>query len=759
MCSVIPSEVMPYPMKTLRFFGRSGLYAALAIISPAWAAEIPPDIGARAKPVLTVDGLRFKDANANGKLDVYEDWRRPVAERVTDLLAQMTLEEKAGMMLIDTLNAGPEGKMPENAAGLVREQHMTRFIFRNVITSTPAAPLGGAGRARPGGGPPAAGGGGRGAAGGRGGRGGGEGGGFAGGSATPQQAAEFTNAVQELSEASRLGIPAVFKSNARNHFERQARAGINEASGSMSTWPKEAGLAATQDMEVIRQFARAMGAEWRAIGLRGAYAYMADLATEPRWFRVHETFTEDADLAAEIMKTLVQELQGGPVNRKTNVALTMKHFPGGGPQELGLDPHYTFGKNQVYPARRFDAHLKPFKAAIDAGVASIMPYYGVPIGLSYDGVTYDPIGMAFSSQIVTDLLRSKLGFRGYVNSDTGIINSRAWGFESKSEPERVAAAINAGTDVLSGFRTKDTIVQLVQKGLVSQARVDDAVSRLLHEQFALGLFENPYVDAAVAAKVVGRADFRAQALEAQRKSIVLLQNRGVLPLRRPAADAALKVYTLGFDPAVVKGSDYGGYAVTAGAADAAARAPVPPGTDYALVRVEVSNPREATGAYRSDDDATGKQINALTGKPWGAEDASGLDNGIRFGGSLPWEAGMLSFSAMAKAKSWRVEPSLETIQAVMKEIGDPKKVVLCIYFRQPYVLDEESGIKEAGGLVATFGVSDEALMDVLTGRAKPRGKLPFALARNLAAIEANDPDAAGYPEKDTLFPFGFGLSY
>lgn len=183
------------------------------------------------------------------------------------------------------------------------------------------------------------------------------------------------------------------------------------------------------------------------------------------------------------------------------------------------------------------------------------------------------------------------------------------------------------------------------------------------------------------------------------------------------------------------------------------------GTDDAFLRIEVSSPREVTGAYRSDDDATGKQINALTGKPRGAEDRGGLDNGIRFGGALPWEGGMLSFSTRAKAKSWRVEPSLDTIEAVMKEIGDPQKAVLCICFRQPYALDDASGVNNAGGLVATFGVSDEALMDVLTGRAKPQGKLPFALARSLAAIEANDPDAPGYPAKDTLYPFGFGLGY
>ena len=130
-----------------------------------------------------------------------------------------------------------------------------------------------------------------------------------------------------------------------------------------------------------------------------------------------------------------------------------------------------------------------------------------------------------------------------------------------------------------------------------------------------------------------------------------------------------------------------------------------------------------------------------------------------FGGSLPWENDFLAFSQMAVSQSWSVSPSLADIQAAMEEIGDPKKAVLCIYFRQPYVLDEASGLRSAGAILAAFGVSDAALMDVLTGRSNPRGKLPFALAKNAEAIVSQAPDAPGYAEADTLFPFGFGLSY
>jgi beta-glucosidase len=703
--------------------------------TPASAPPAQPAIGARAKTVLTVDGLRFKDANGNGQLDAYEDWRRPADDRARDLVSRMTLEEKAGLMLIDTLNPAFGGALAEPAEQYLRAQEMRRFIFRSVVTATPVEA---------------------------------QGRGLAGSQVTPGQAAAWTNKVQELAEASRLGIPVIFKSNARNHYERSARFGINTEAGSFSEWPKEAGLAATRDLALIAQFGRVMGQEWQAIGLRGMYGYMADLATEPRWYRVHECFTEDSDLATDIITTLVRALQGGPVSPRTAVALTIKHFPGGGPQELGLDPHFTFGKNQVYPAGQFARHLKPFVAAIDAGVSAVMPYYGVPIHLSYQGLALDPVGMAFSPQVVTDLLRGRLGFKGYVNSDTGIVTDRAWGLEQKSVPERVAAAINSGTDVLSGFHDRQTIIQVVRSGLVAGSRVDEAARRLLREQFLLGLFEDPYVDATKADGIVGNDRFRALAMEAQRASIVLLQNAAggaarVLPLPRPAAARPVRLYTMGLNAQVVARQEFGGYTVVSGDYDAGKgeRRPAASGADFAVLRVEVTNPRAATSAYRSNDPATGANpayLNPVTGKTWGADDAGGLDNGLMFGGALPWEAGNLSFTAMAASRSWNVSPSLADIQAVMTEVG-AARTVLCIYFRQPYVLDEESGLTRAGAILAGFGVSDAALMDVVSGAFAPRGKLPFALARTLQAVRDNAPDAPGYPAADTLFPFGHGLTY
>jgi beta-glucosidase len=729
----------------------------------------PPELEARAKDVITVKGRQFKDLNANGTLDPYEDWRLSVDERVEDLVGQMSLEEKAGLMLIDTLNAecvdGDRASVSATGEDYINNQHMHRLIFRNVVTDKPVCGQPGAGFS-------------------------------ASTSVTPAEAATFMNRVQELSEGTRLGIPVLYKSNARNHIDAQARAGINEAAGAFSAFPKEAGIAAAAlgeqaketgeatdgDMSVVEDFAGVMADEWESIGLRGMYGYMADLSTEPRWYRNHETFTEDADLGANIMGELVETLQGpvgedgNSLSPDTSVALTMKHFPGGGPQELGLDPHYAFGKTQVYPGNAFGYHLKPFEAAIEAGVSSIMPYYGVPMDVTYEGVDYDEVGMAFSDQIVNGLLRDQMGFAGYVNSDTGIINDRAWGLEEKSVPERVAAAINSGTDTLSGFHDVATITDLVADGLVTEERVDLAAERLLAPMFEMGLFENPYVDPEVATATVGSDENRSVALDLQRKSTVLLQNQevdgdAVLPLEGDET-----VYVLGnVDADQVEAAGYD--VIDGNVADGETR-PSAADADVALISMTAKN--VGTADYKSDDPATGANPEHISPIVWdgargldgqstyGAADAcvaygatACTDNGLRFGGSFPWESSILDLTGMEEeAASWEVTPSLETIQAVMDEVG-AENVVLDIYFRQPYVLDEASGLRDAGAILANFGNSTTALMDIVSGEFAPQGRMPFALPASRAAVEQQNSDTPGYDETDdgALYEYGFGLTY
>lgn len=655
--------------------------------------QFQPKIEAQVVDIINQNQFEFKDLNKNKRLDVYEDWRQPLANRISDLVGQMTLEEKVGMLLINSLNAEEYGRVSLTAVEFIEVEKMTRFIFRNSVVQNPV-------------------------------RTGALSDGFRGVQITPYEAAQFMNSVQEIAENTRLGIPLMFKSNARNHMDYDARAGINVESGVFSSWPKESGLAATRDLELIADFANIMAQEWTSIGLRGMYGYMADLSTEPRWYRIHETFTEDSKLASDIISVLIKNLQGESLNSKS-VALTIKHFPGGGPQEGGGDPHYAFGKNQAYPANNFDYHLAPFKAAIDAGASSIMAYYGIPVGQPYLPNT---VGMAFSKGILTDLLRDKLGFKGYINSDTGIIGDRAWGLEDKSVDEQILLAIEAGTDILSGFNNNKQLLDLVKSGKLTEERVDLSVKRLLKEQFELGLFENPYVDANRAAYLIGNPSFQKKADLAQRKSIVLLQNKSVLPIS-VAENDSIKVFTMGVNTDLFKNPTWKGIKAVSGDYNRSNGEKLPSideDVDFALIRVHISN------------------------------DPNGRER--MFGGAMAEELNFLALSDMAKSKSWKITPSLEDIQSIMQKVG-AEKTILSIDFRQPYVLDEASEVLNAGVILATFGVSDAAIMDILTGKFKPVGKLPFALANKPEAIITQDSDTPGYPEKDTLFPFGFGLNY
>ncbi|AOV95499.1 beta-glucosidase [Edwardsiella hoshinae] len=659
------------------------LCGLLALFSPALRGEaiIQPSVVSKVHPLLSVQGYTFRDANGNGRLDPYEDWRLSAEQRSADLVSRMDWREKAGMMMIDTFRLVGKGEIPSDQADLISQQHMTRFIFRNPVVAKPQAGSN---------------------------------------QLTPREVADALNRAQMLAEQTSHGIPLLFKSNARNHIDPQAREGINVTSGAFSSWPKEAGLAATRDMALIREFAEIMAQEWRAVGIRGMYGYMLDLATEPRWYRVHETFTEDADLMSDIARQLILGLQGPALGRQS-IALTMKHFPGGGPQEKGGDPHYAYGKNQNYAGQNFDYHLKPFITAIALGVSAIMPYYGIPVG---QAVTPNDVGMAFSPGIVTGLLRETLGFQGYVNSDTGIIGDRAWGIEHLAERDQIAIAVNAGTDVLSGYHRNDSIYDAIASGKISRQRVDLAVTRLLKVQFALGLFENAYVDPAQAAQILGNPVFQARANLAQRKSIVLLKNgNGEAPILPLSSAQTPTLYVVGMDKAIVE--EYGFNAIQGERRAGQSLSAIPSQVKRAVIRVVVSNP------YVEER---------------------------RFGGAAEDELNNLSFSGMAASRSWHISPSLADIQAIMRQVG-AQNTILAINYRQPFVLDKASKLEQAGAILATFGVSDRALLDVLSGRVNPQGRLPFALPNKAQAVVTQLSDMPGYRALDTWRPYGFGLRY
>ncbi|KAG7416368.1 putative beta-glucosidase C [Fusarium oxysporum f. sp. rapae] len=312
-----------------------------------------------------------------------------------------------------------------------------------------------------------------------------------------------------------------------------------------SRWTEPLGLAALRSPELVRQFAEIAREEYVAVGIRQALHPQVDLATEPRWGRITGTMGEDANLTSALMVEYIKGLQGDKIGPNSVIATT-KHFPGGGPMEDGEDSHFPWGKNQTYPGDNRDYHLIPFKAAIAAGTRQMMPYYSRPINTSWEEVAF-----GFNKGVVNDLLKKELGFDGIVVTDWGIVTTRFWGLEDQTELERARRVLEAGCDIFGGETKPELIIELVNKGLISEARIDESVRKLMKEKFELGLFDNPFVDVDKAERIAGNDYFSRLGNETQRRAFTLLTNKDdVLPLPLSALNA--KFYIEGIEPEVME---------------------------------------------------------------------------------------------------------------------------------------------------------------------------------------------------------------
>jgi len=428
----------------------------------------------------------------------------PTEERVELLLAEMTLEEKAGLFFQTMIVMGEGGELSEGDANFgipsnreyVVGRHMNHF---NLLGVAPKA----------------------------------------------SDIAAWHNRLQELAASTRLGIPVSISTDPRHSFSDNP--GATMFAGPFSQWPEPLGLAATRDAELVQRFGDIARQEYTAVGIRVALHPQVDLATESRWARQLQTFGEDAALAGRLGAAYVRGFQGASFG-PGSVSTMTKHFPGGGPQKDGEDPHFDYGREQVYPGDNFEHHLTPFEDIFAAGGRQIMPYYGMPVGTQYEEV-----GFGFNKGVLTGLLRERFGFDGIVCTDWGLVtdqpimgadfSARAWGVEHLTPAERMVKILDAGADQFGGESETGLLIDLVRSGEVSEERLDVSARRLLREKFELGLFEDPYVDVSAADAIVGSAEFRAAGEQAQRASIAVLSNDGVLPLRR-----GLKLYVEGISP-------------------------------------------------------------------------------------------------------------------------------------------------------------------------------------------------------------------
>ncbi|KAF7555669.1 hypothetical protein G7Z17_g1961 [Cylindrodendrum hubeiense] len=439
----------------------------------------------------------------------YRNASLPIEERISDLLARMTLEEKAGLLFHSMIRPGAGGELsgpvPEmeilDTKVLLGEKMMSHFNLIGPVND-------------------------------------------------PKMVANWHNKLQQyILDHTRLGIPITLSTDPRNHFD--SNVGTSFRAGVMSLWPETLGFGALRDPALVRQFADCVRQEYVALGLRVSLHPQADLATEYRWARINTTFGEDGNLAADLVMAYVEGFQGPEFSRTGergfhSVATMTKHFPGAGPEMDGEDSHFTYGKEQVYPGDNFDYHLEPFRKAIAAGTRQIMPSYAMPIRTKHQEIAF-----AFNKGIITDILRKELGFDGIVCTDWGLITdvvlmgqdmpARAWGAERFSELERVVAILDAGCDQFGGESRPELVLQAVHKGLVTEDRIDESVHRILREKFVLGLFdEQRFVDVDRAAAVVGNPEFMKLGQEAQSRAFTILTNfNNTLPLSPPEPAAGV----------------------------------------------------------------------------------------------------------------------------------------------------------------------------------------------------------------------------
>ena len=509
------------------------------------------------------------------------------------------------------------------------------------------------------------------------------------GNPSPAELANKINHFQEIASRSRLGVPITISSDPIHEVPKGGGVASFSVDG-FSKWPSQLGFAATNDSLIIENFAHIVKEEYLAVGIRTALHPMSDLATDPRWARNFGTFGSNALLSSDMTIAYMNGFQGNTISSES-VLTMVKHFPGGGPQQKGLDPHLYSGRNQTYPGDNFDYHLIPFKDAINNNLKVIMPYYGIPIGQ-----TNEDVAMAYNEYILTDLLREELGFSGVICSDWGFITGRHWGVDELSIADRYEKSINAGIDQYGGETETSYLIKLIKENIISEGRINESVKRILINKFELGLFDKPYVDENKINDRVNTKKNIEAGLEAQRKSIVLLENNGALPLKK-----GMKIFVDGLDNNIAK--DFG---------------------------VLVKDP--------SDADVIIMYIHTV----FNGNQESGLNRVFDNFLSTLFPNGDLNFNS--------------EIHTRVENYSKDKELIVVVDLNRPAILEDIK--KLSSSLIGTFGVSDRIMFEGIFGEFSPTGKLPFEIPSSMESV-LNQKEDVPDDSLNPTYEMGYGISY
>lgn len=702
------------------------------------------------------DGFVFKDFLGTGRLAPYADWRLPARERAKDLAARLSVEDIAGLMLYSSHQNLPSrspgqgtygGKSYEESGAepweLTDQQKsfVTKDRVRHVLLT---------------------------------------------GLESVETAVRWNNAIQALAESTGFGIPANNSSDPRHSVDSGVEWKAWSGEG-ISDWANGLAFGACFDPEVVKEFGKAASREYRALGITTALSPQIDLGTEPRWLRFGDTFGEHAGLTAEIARAYCDGFQTTPGSPdgwgEESVNTMVKHFPGGGPCEGGRDAHYAYGKYAVYPGDNLRYHLIPFYEGafrLQDGTecaSAVMPYYTVSV--NQDRKYGENVGNAFSHYMITDLLREEGGFDGVVCTDWAITHpegalresrGKCWGMETAADAERHLKALEAGVDQFGGNQDAEPLLEAYAMGCekygekVMRARLERSAVRLLLNMFRTGLFENPYLDLEESLAIVGREDFVKQGYNSQLRSVVLLKNKNhVLPLS-PKHENGTKRKIFVPNRHIRETRSFDGDIVPE-------KFLVPPGKKEIGKHYQlVDSPEEADAAicfvespiccpYSEEDRKAGGNGYlpvTLQYRPYIAEYAPRES----LAGGDPQEE-FVNRSYYGKINTAANEEDLDLVlYARRKMYGKP--VIVVLEMKNPVVMAEMEPYADA--VIAEFGVSKKAVLEVICGSFEPDGLMPLQMPRDMKTVEEQKEDTPFDMEcyvdsEGNCWDFGYGLNY
>lgn len=706
--------------------------------------------------ILTVSRLGFKDLNKNGQLDRYEDWRLSPEDRAKDLASKMSVEQIAGLMLYSAHQAIPSGStrfgantyngkpFAESGAkpyDLSDQQikFLTNDNLRHVLVTSVES---------------------------------------------PETAALWNNKVQALCEGIGFGIPANNSSDPRHRSTSDVEYNVGSA-GQISMWPGSLGLAATFDPAIVKQFGQIASKEYRALGISTALSPQIDLATEPRWSRVSGTFGENPQLTADIARAYVDGFQtstGEKVLARgwgyTSVNTMIKHWPGGAPEEGGRDAHYSYGKYAVYPGNNLADHLIPFtegalKLEGETKMASaVMPYYTISYGI--DQNNKENVGNSFNRYLINDLLRGTYGFDGVVCTDWGVtqderavdgFGTTCWGVETLSVAERHYKIIMAGVDQFGGNNDAGPVIEAYKMGITENGddfmrkRMEQSAIRLLKNIFRVGLFENAYLNPEDTKKIVGNEEFMKAGYEAQLKSVVMLKNRNkTLPVATQKTVYIPKRLTPAsrnfFGAPTPEKIDY---PINLNIVKKYFKVTDNPGeADFAIVVIK--SPDSGSG-YDPEDVKKGGNGYVPISLQYGAYKAVYARDTSLAGGD-PLEK-FTNRTYKGKSVTSRNISDMKLVLDTRKAMKG-KPVVVSIVMSNPMVFSEFE--KQADAILVNFEVQDQAILDIISGKAEPTGLLPLQMPADMKTVETQKEDVpfdmiCHIDSEGNTYDFGFGLNW